>query len=247
MSAMPFALQLYSVRDMLAESVPATLEAVKKAGYDHVELIEPDEMKPADFKSLLDSAGLAPMSLHVGIDALEADPLYAVEKAKTYGIEYVVMPWVPDERLVSADGWQKCGDSLAFHSTAFKDNGIQLCFHNHDQEFRSVNGTRILDLIVSDKVHLELDAYWATYAGFDPVKIIGEFSGRIPLLHTKEMLDAESKKFAPVGSGILDWSAIFDAAKKAGVLWYVVEQDECYGDVLGAIKQSASFLKSQTC
>jgi sugar phosphate isomerase/epimerase len=42
----------------------------------------------------------------------------------------------------------------------------------------------------------------------------------------KDMTAAADRRDAPAGDGVLPWPAIVEAARRAGVEWYVVEQDE---------------------
>jgi sugar phosphate isomerase/epimerase len=64
------------------------------------------------------------------------------------------------------------------------------------------------------------------------------------LLHLKDMAAGPDKKFAEVGTGILDFKPILAAAEKAGAQWGAVEQDNCYDTPpLEAIKTSLENLK----
>jgi len=77
-------------------------------------------------------------------------------------------------------------------------------------------------------VKLEVDTYWVAHGGEDPVRFIDRVGNRLALLHVKDMAAGPERRFAPVGTGTLDFRAILAAAQKVGVKWAIVEQDECY-------------------
>jgi sugar phosphate isomerase/epimerase len=91
-------------------------------------------------------------------------------------------------------------------------------------------------------VAFEIDVYWAAYAGVDPVQLIGEFAGRAPLVHLKDMAPG-SRTFAEVGSGTLDIPAILNAARNVGAQWFVVEQDVCQRPPLESVRMSYEYLR----
>ena len=95
-----------------------------------------------------------------------------------------------------------------------------------------------------DKAALELDSYWVQYGGADPVEKLNQYKGRCPLLHVKDMSADASRTFTEVGRGIMDWGAILPAAAKAGVHWFIVEQDTCPGDSLESARISADYMRS---
>jgi sugar phosphate isomerase/epimerase len=76
-------------------------------------------------------------------------------------------------------------------------------------------------------VSFELDVYWARHAGLNPVDLIKRLARRVPLLHAKDMAEQEMSRVmdAPVGGGILPWHEILTASERAGVEYYIVEQD----------------------
>ncbi len=83
------------------------------------------------------------------------------------------------------------------------------------------------------------------YGGVDPVACIRKYSGRVPLLHVKDMTAGDDPTYAEMGAGILDWPAIFAAAKEAGTQWYLVEQDDWAGDSIDSARISAEFMARQ--
>ena len=247
MPALPFALQLYSVRDHLDRDVPGTLRQVKAMGYDAVEVAGTHGLTPAEFRGALDSAGLTPISAHIGFEESALDPSGAAAVAKALGINRVVVPWLGAALCPDIGAWRLAARKMGEAGAALRNDGIQLCYHNHAEEFDTVEGERPYDILFDETQpgHLaaEIDTYWVKYAGEDPVELINRFQGRCPLLHIKDMSASEDRFFAEVGEGIIDWAPIFQAGRAADVEWFIVEQDESRGDSLESAATSAAFMK----
>ena len=89
-----------------------------------------------------------------------------------------------------------------------KKAGIQLCYHNHDFEFIKQDDTYPYDILLGadkDLVKMEMDIYWVTKAGKDPIELFNQHPGRFPLLHLKDMDNTPQKAFTEVGNGIIDF------------------------------------------
>lgn len=246
MSGVPFALQLYSVRDHLAADLGFALGRVKEIGYDFVETAGTYGLSAAEFMALLEEKGLCPVSCHVPLGEVTGNTDGVIADAKTFGVEYVVMPWIGGDMASTAADWASHGAALDKAGARFREAGIRLCYHNHAQEFETLDGRLVLEILLEptapENLGLELDTYWAAYGGADPVQLIRKYSERCPLLHIKDMAADEARGFAEVGRGIMDWDPIFAAGAEAGVAWYIVEQDECAGDSLECVGVSAAFM-----
>ena len=119
-------------------------------------------------------------------------------------------------------------------------------YHNHDFEFAPLEGTTPWDVLRTElpaTVDLEVDVYWVSVAGLDPVTVLRSVAGRLRLLHMKDRAPGTAIHDAPVGAGILDVPGIVEAGRSANVDWYVVEQDEP-GDAIADITASAAYLES---
>jgi len=137
--------------------------------------------------------------------------------------------------------------------------GIQFCYHNHNFEFTKFGDTTAFDFFLKELdpklVQFEMDCFWATYAGQDPVKYFEKYPGRFPLLHIKDFksgfptstsnfpYDKANNPFAPAGKGRIDWARIFAHAPQAGVRHIFVEQDICDTDPFDAAQTSFNYLK----
>jgi sugar phosphate isomerase/epimerase len=164
------------------------------------------------------------------------------------GNTILICPWLPEERRKAADDWKRLADSLNRIGQAAQTRGIELAYHNHSFEFQKFDGVYAMDILLQntdpDLVKSELDVYWLRHGGVDPVSYINQHASRTILLHLKDMSPGPEQHFAEVGTGLLDFKAIVAAGRKAGVKWYVVEQDNCYGrNPLDCVRTSAENLR----
>ena len=120
---------------------------------------------------------------------------------------------------------------------------MQLCYHNHDFEFKKANGKYLLDYLFEsadpELVKAEVDVYWVRHGGEDPVHHLRKYRGRCSSLHMKDMTRDNRKTYAPVGTGQLNFPEIIRTAKEIGAVWFVVEQDEADQPVLDAISSQS--------
>ncbi len=238
-------LALYTVRDSMASNPKATLKAVADAGYAYVESADYAEgkfygMTPAEFKSTLDSLGLTAISAHMGMVTLEnADQLIADVKAA--GITYFVIP-VPPMGMFTVDpatntlGMKGTADELVTIMNTIGEKchkaGLKLLYHNHDFEFMPLaDGTIIEDVLLEkcnpEWVNFQMDLYWVTKANANALTYFEKYPGRFKAWHVKDM-DQEGK-FAPVGTGTIDFKSILAQKEKSGMEFYLVEQDQTFG------------------
>jgi sugar phosphate isomerase/epimerase len=249
MGSLPFALQLYTVRDKMDEDAPGTLKRVKEIGYDNVELAGTAGMSMAEFRQVLDDLGLNPVCTHVGYDDVTQTVEKTIDDLNTLGVSFVCVPGISGDLTADKEGWINVGKGMDAGGAKLREAGFTLCYHNHAHEFEQYDGEYIFDIFYGasspENVQCQQDTYWVQYGGQDPVAYIKKYSGRVPLLHVKDMTPGEDRAFAEMGAGILDWPAIFAAAKDAGVQWYIVEQDTCPGDSLKSAAISAEFMARQ--
>jgi sugar phosphate isomerase/epimerase len=248
MAKIPVALQMYTVRDQMAADFAGTFKEVAKIGYTAVELgMGAGNLSGADLKKFLDDCGLKLCGVHVPIDALDKDLINVLKYILPLGIQYVICPWMPEDRRNSAAMWQRTGRVMASIGTALKSDGLQLCYHNHSFEFQKFDGKYGFDIFYEYSepafVQAELDTYWIQHGGEKPAEYIRKYADRCPLIHLKDMLADEQKTFAEVGKGILDWPAIFKACEASVAKWYIVEQDRCQRPPMESAKISFENLK----
>jgi sugar phosphate isomerase/epimerase len=223
------ALQLYTVRRLAAEDLPGTLRAVAAAGYRSVEVAGLPDVDPGELARLLDEAGLRAVAAHEGIEGLRGDAKGVADRLTTIECPRVIVPWIPESDRRTVDDLRRFATELGVHARRLADRGIRLGYHNHSFEFEPLDGTTVWDVLLAElppEVEIELDVYWAAFAGRDPVAEIRATAGRVRLLHMKDREAGEEPHDAPAGHGTLPFQAIIEAGRSAGVEWYIVEQDE---------------------
>jgi sugar phosphate isomerase/epimerase len=249
MSDIGIGVQLYTVRDLAAKDLPGTLKRVAEVGYKFVELAGYGNLKkPQEVKKALDDAGLKAPSGHWSIDVLEKEVERIVEECQVFEMQQVVVPYLPEERRKDADAWKATAKRLDEIASYFHGVGVELAYHNHNFEFQKFDGKTGLEILFENTaahlVKAEIDVYWAKHAGADPVALIDKLGDRVRLLHLKDLAAGDEKRFAPVGTGTIDFKAILAAAAKYDVHFAYVEQDKTYDTPpLEAIKTSLEKLK----
>lgn len=252
---------LYTVRNEMGKDSKATLKQVADLGYKYIEAVDYKDgkfygMTPDEFKSYLKSLGLTPISVHMGSMTLDnADKLVADVKAA--GFKYFIAP-VPPMGMFKFDvktrklGMEGTVEKLAdiLNTIAKKANaaGLEFLYHNHDFEFQAnkdgiVPIDYLLEHLDPKYVNFQMDLYWVTKAGADPVAYFQRYPGRFKIWHVKDMDSQE--RFAPVGQGKIDFKRILANKKLSGMKYYIVEQDQTFDGLqpMEAIKISKEGLK----
>jgi len=254
-SGKPIGLQLYTLRDLLEKDAPGTIRQLSAIGYKDVEIYSLYGKTPAEFSRILKDSGITASSGHYLLPAVKSEWNKRIEDAKTLGLRYMVIAILPPEERKSLDDYKKLAELFNKAGEATQKAGIQFCYHNHNFEFQKFGDVMPYDYLLQTVdpklVAFEMDCFWVTHAGQDPVAYFKKYPGRFPLLHIKDMkdkpaptqeLDAKMGLFAPVGSGSIDWKRIFSAAKLGGMEHFYVEQDYCEIPPLEAIKMSYQYL-----
>ena len=223
------ALQLYTLRRLAAHDLPGTLRTVADAGYRAVELAGLPPVEPTELARLLGDAGLRPIASHEPLERWRADPDAVISRLRSLRCDRVVVPSIPDADRMTPDAVRAVAAELGDVAGRLGEAGIRLAYHNHSFEFQALDGTTVWEVFRAElpaTVDLEIDVYWASVGGMDPVELIAGAPTSVRLLHMKDRLDDPEPRDVPPGSGSLPWPAIVDAGRAAGVEWYVVEQDE---------------------
>jgi len=249
--------QLYTVRDLVTKDAAAALKAIAEIGYQEVEVIH---ATLPTVGPLAKQYGLNAVSMHVDVRLLTGQqPATVIGQAQDAGIKYIVMPYImPGDRPKDAAGFTTLGEALNKAGEQIKKAGLQLCYHNHAFEFTPLaDGRRSLDVLLAaadpELLKLELDVFWVSVTGTDPVAVINQYKGRVALMHLKDKMkgapvslteSVPPTTFVEVGSGALDFPAILKAASAADVQHYFVEQDQTPGDPLDSLRKSYQYLKN---
>jgi len=222
-------LQLYTVRDQMKADFEGTLARVAEIGYKEVEFAGYFNHSPADVRAILDKHGLSAPSAHVGDTSPDAWKA-SLDAARTIGHEYIVVPWIPQEKRMTLDGWKQVAAEFNRAAQAAHGAGIQFAYHNHDFEFPKLEGQVPYDVLLQNTdptlVQLEIDLYWITKAGQDPLTYFARWPGRIPLVHVKDSAGPPEHTMVDVGQGKIDWKRIFAKKDQAGIKHAFVEHDQ---------------------
>lgn len=231
----PLGVQLYTVRHHVERHLPEMLAAIRQMGYEEVETYWNVYTHPAvELKRLISDHGLRAPSGHFDYDKLESKLDYAA----ALGVNYMVCPMLPKPMWTSLDGFKQAADQLNRWGERIQKMGMRFCFHNHNYEFRRFGDTTGFDVLMSSTdpnlVGLEMDCYWVTQAGQDPLQMFSRLGSRIKMLHLKDRkpgyppsqeMNSEAEHMTPVGTGTINWKAILGAALQNGVQHMFVEQD----------------------
>ena len=235
---------LYTIRDAMDQDTPGSLQKVADLGYQYLELANYSDGKfygytPAEFKKMADDLGMVVISSHTQVEAegitLENARMMADAHAEL-GAKYCIQPWV-EEKDRNIETYKKMIGDWNEVGRIMKDVGIQFGYHNHNFEFVNIDGiVPYYDILLpemdADLITMELDMYWATKAGQDPVEMFNKYPGRFQLFHLKDMYEENPPFYevikddiAPVGAGLIDFKRIMAAKDVAGMKYFFVEDD----------------------
>jgi sugar phosphate isomerase/epimerase len=247
---LPVALQIYSIRDVAEKNMAGILPKVKEIGYDGVELAGMYGNSPAAVKSMVESAGLKPISAHVSYDEMMADPEGVIGAYAEIGCPWITIPYLQEEYRIGAARYDEAIAGIIKLGEVAKNFGMTLLYHNHEFEFMVHNGEYALDLmykaVPADLLQTQVDTCWAKVAGLNPAEYLLKYKGRAPVVHFKDycmegdsvdgllgMAALEGKtpkrndtfRFKHLGAGSQDIPALVKASEEVGAKWLVVEQD----------------------
>lgn len=288
-SPQPIGIQLFSLPKMLSNDFVGGVEMLAKMGYKELELYGPfpfstDNAQKSwaavtpmlgfsgsgyfgrsiqEVKKILDDNGLRTPATHTDLDTLENRMEKLAEAAHILGQKYVTLPAIPDDIRKSLDDYKRIAERFNKIGESAKKNGIRFGYHNHGYGIKPMNGQVPLQIILdqtdADLVFFEMDVFWTTAGGADPIAYLTKYPKRYKMLHLKDM--KEKKEFAgdggnasqwiplfgsmtTAGDGVIDLKGIVKKSKEIGVEHYFVEQDMVAQPEI-ALKKSLDFLKTQ--
>lgn len=239
----PIALQLYSLREAMADDFEGIVRQVADMGYVGVEPIYqlPGTTLPkaaALFKSL----GLAVSSAHVPLP-LGDDQAGVLSFMELFGCTHLISGKGPSD-FATMDKIKETCDLFNQASAVAQAHGYTFGLHNHWWEFIEVEGRLVYEVmleLLDPAVTFQIDTYWVKTAGVDPAHVVKQMGTRAPLLHIKDGPAVKEAPMTAVGEGVLDWHAIIGAG--AGVTeWLIVELDRCATDMVEAVAASYRYL-----
>ena len=239
--------QLYTVRDRMKSGVEKTLADVAAIGYQEVEFAGYFNRPPRAIKQLLDRNGLKAPSAHIGIDLLRGPWNRTLDESAEIGHKYLVVAWLDGKDRESLAAIKKTAELFNKAAEDAKRYKIKLAYHNHDFEFKEVEGRRLYDVLLEDTdprlVQMEMDLYWIIKGGGDPAAYFARWPERFPLVHVKDAGPAPDYAMTEVGKGVIKWGEIFARRKAAGIKHFFVEHDNPK-DPMQSIATSYRYLRA---
>jgi sugar phosphate isomerase/epimerase len=261
------ALQLYTIRDAMGKDARGSLKKVADIGYKYLELASYTDNKfygfePVEFRKIVDDLGMEILSSHASVNPMGITTEEAKRMAEDHaklGAKYCMQPFVAEADRKTIAGYKKMVAEWNKVGKIMKENGIQSGYHNHNFEFDKVEGkVPYFDIFLAEMdknyMTMELDLFWLTKAGLNPVELFKKYPGRFQLFHMKDMYAKQApafttngiSDFAPVGEGLINFKEILAAKDIAGMKYMIVEQDSTKdGNPFDAIKTSITNLKTK--
>ena len=260
-------LQLYTLRNQLEADPLATLTAVRDIGYQQVELM--DTIQLPNLLPIIRELGLGLNSSFINWSHITGGWVYNADAKVDYGFDRVIEDaqaaglqelvfgwWFPQERD-TADKYKATAEKLNAAGEQCRKAGIQLCYHNHAFEFADFDGQTAYDILIDrldpELVPFELDVFWASLAGVDPVALMRRLDGRIHLLHLKDKKadipviktdgPVPEDAYQELGTGVVDIEAVLELAPQIGVKRCFVEQDMSPAPV-ESVRESYAYLSA---
>ena len=245
------AAQLYTVREFTKtpSDVAATLRKVRAIGYQAVQISAFGPVEPKEVKRMLVDEGLTCCITHISYDRLTHDLPAVIEEHRLWHCKHVAIGSMPRSFVENGvEGIQRFAAEANEIGRKLHEAGLTFSYHNHSFEFARFGGGTMLDLFFKETdpryVQAELDTYWVQHGGGDPAAWIRKLKNRLPVIHLKDMvIQGREQVMAEVGEGNLNWPAILEACREAGVEWYAVEQDICQRDPFESLAISFNNLK----
>jgi sugar phosphate isomerase/epimerase len=219
-------IQLYTLRTLMEKDLEGTLAKVAGIGYKEVEFAGYFGRTPAQIRATLKANGLTSPSSHIPLPASDDAWKKALDDAKAAGHEWAVIPWL--DTPMRKD-WEQLAERFNALAAMAKKSGLRFAYHNHDFEFMPVGKGTALDVLLNKTdpklVGFEMDIYWVTKGGGDPLALFKRYPHRFPLMHAKDGTAAPARDMVDVGSGTIDFVKIFAQQKLSGMKHVYVEHD----------------------
>ncbi|WP_194775090.1 sugar phosphate isomerase/epimerase family protein [Pararhodonellum marinum] len=240
----PIGLNLFTLPKSLDTDFRGTMELIAKVGYREVEFFGPYDFgtekskqawkatsgflgfggsgyfgnSPKEVKMILDDLGLSAPSIHIDLDSLQQNMGEVAEAAHQVGHQYVGIAMLPNELRTDMDAYRKAIDVLNIVGESAKKHGLTFFYHNHGYGHQELEGQiplqMILDQTDADMVKMQMDIFWFSAAGSDPIAYLEANPGRFELMHIKDM--REIRTFSGDGSSMQEWMGMFQYLADAG-------------------------------
>jgi sugar phosphate isomerase/epimerase len=252
-------LQLYTLRNEVSKNLRSTIARIAQIGFTDVETFGYSSGKyfglsVREFAAIFKQNNLTTPSGHYSLpDYLskgdEDDLKKTVEDSRTMSHDFFTVPWLPENLRTGLDDYKRLADRLNKTGEAVNNAGMKLAYHNHNFEFKDWGeGKTGYDILLTQTdpklVNFEMDIYWVSKAGVDPIKLIQSNPGRFKMWHVKDMDNTAEKSFTEVGTGVIQYKEIFGYKKLSGMKHFFVEQDQISIDPYVSIAKSLEYIKA---
>lgn len=232
------AAQMYTLRQFTKnpQDMAETLHKVRAIGFEAVQLSGHGPIDVNELHGMLEREGLTVCATHIGFDRMQNELDKVMEEHRILGCKNLAIGGLPAAYRTDAASYMRFAKEASDIARKLAENGFTWSYHNHSFELERFGDRTALDILFheSDPKYFlgEIDTYWIQHGGGDPAQWVLDLKGRIKLLHLKDMATRGGKEqlMAEIGEGNLNWPRILDAAKQAGVEWYIIEQDICQRD-----------------
>lgn len=245
-------LQFYSLRKQFEKDVPGTLEIISDWGITTIEGGETYGLPMEEFKALLAKHNLNVVSVGADYNDLLNQPEKVVQTAKDFNAKYAMCPWIPhDGDNFTLEDAQNAIELFNSVGKTMKEEGISLVYHPHGYEFRPHGEGTLMDLMIDEAVYFnfEMDVFWFTHGGADPLAYLNEHPGKFKLMHLKDMQEGitgntsgheDVETNVVLGSGQIDIGALVLRARELGIAYMFIEDES--SRVVDQVPQSLEFL-----
>ncbi|MCW5981932.1 MAG: sugar phosphate isomerase/epimerase [Bryobacteraceae bacterium] len=247
---LPIGCQVYPVREALSKDFDGTLRELAAIGYQTIEMCSPPgyldsgfgglvNVKASELRARIRAAGMGCESSHYQFRELKEHLDERIAYAKELGLKQMIVSTFALPRDATMADWVRAAGELNKIGERTKKAGLQAGFHNHQFEFREIDGALIYDKLLSefdpDLVKMQFQVSVISL-GHEAATYFEKHPGRFISIHLQDWSPAD-KKMVAVGQGVVDWKKLFGAAKKGGVKNYFVELN------LEAMKASYAYLR----
>lgn len=251
-SEMKPGLQVYSVRNQLKEDFEGTMEYVAKVGYKQIEGyglgtdgMFLDKIAPSHYTRVINDLGMEFKATHCSYTTHDKASKM-VDAAKETGIEYMIVPHTPEDARKTADEWKVVAENYNKIGEMCNKVGMKFGYHNHAFELEELDGIIPMELLIesteADLVNFEADLFWVTKGGYDPLKLLKKYPGRIKLFHVKDA--TPELEGTTVGKGIIDFEQLFNTGRADALEYYFIE-DEREDNPFKNIKADYEYMSKQ--
>jgi len=265
-------LQVFAVRRMLEENADAVFKVVAEIGIKNIELFDPATL--AEYGPIIKKYGMTALCCHclpgyisgkwesaqnMGMTPPENYSFdHILEDCNQAGIKYLGIAIMMPEERETLDDYRLFAEQLNQAGEKSKSAGIQLYYHNHSFEFQpdgdAIPMQEMLTIFDPELVKIELDVFWVTIAGNQPLEWMNKLGDQLLFLHLKDLkkatpidftvFEVAPEAFTEFGTGIIDFDSILIKARSMGIQYAFIDQDHTQLDKLESIRMNYGFIKN---